>query len=377
MALTKYKLGELIKLCDERNTDETYTLENVKGISILKSFIETKADMEDVSLRPYILVKPDYFAYVPTTSRNGDKITIAHNTTSETYIVSSSYIVFSVINPKALLSDYLFMYFNRTEFDRYSRFHSWGSARETFDWDAMCDMDIELPPIEVQQKYVDIYNAMVANKKAYEKGLDDLKLVCDGNIENLSSDQYHFIGDYIVENKKRNSDCRFQKTNVKGFNSEGEFIKPMRLFSGDISTFKIIAKGDFVYNSRINSTIKKLSIAYNENNDLLVSPAYESFYVKNEDELSPIYLYMLLQRENFAKEVLFNSFGSSTLVFGIEELSAIKIPVPTIELQKSIANIYKTYKTRWAINEKLKSQIKDLCPILIKGSLQEGVPYVK
>ena len=78
MALTKYKLGDLIEQCDERNSELTYTLDDVKGISIQKIFIETKADMEGVSLKPYKLVKPDDFAYVTVTSRNGEKITLAH-----------------------------------------------------------------------------------------------------------------------------------------------------------------------------------------------------------------------------------------------------------------------------------------------------------
>ena len=171
MALTKYKLGQLIQLEDERNSDNKYTLDDVKGISIQKVFIETKADMQDVSLTPYILVKPDFFAYVTVTSRNGGKITLAHNDTNDTYIVSSSYVVFSVKRTDLLLSDYLFMYFNRSEFDRYARFNSWGSARETFDWDTMCDIDIELPDLPTQQKYVDIYKAMVANQQSYERGL--------------------------------------------------------------------------------------------------------------------------------------------------------------------------------------------------------------
>ena len=84
MALTKYKLGKLIELCDDRNSDNKYTLGDVKGISFQKCFIETKANMEGVSLSPYILVKPDYFAYVTVTSRNGGKITLAHNTTENT-----------------------------------------------------------------------------------------------------------------------------------------------------------------------------------------------------------------------------------------------------------------------------------------------------
>lgn len=110
MKLNKYKLGLLLQLEDERNYNELYSLKDVKGISIQKKFIETKANMEKVSLIPYILVKPDYFSYVPVTSRNGGKITIAHNTTKETYIVSSSYVVFSVIRKDLLNSDYLFMF---------------------------------------------------------------------------------------------------------------------------------------------------------------------------------------------------------------------------------------------------------------------------
>ena len=77
MQLNKYKLGKLIEWSDERNENLEYGLKNVKGISIKKEFIETKADMDGVSLKPYKIVKKDYFAYVPITSRNGDKISIA------------------------------------------------------------------------------------------------------------------------------------------------------------------------------------------------------------------------------------------------------------------------------------------------------------
>ena len=90
MALTKYKLGELIEQSDERNSDNKLNLNDVKGISIQKIFIETKADMTGVSLSPYKLVRHDDFAYVTVTSRNGEKITLAHNIIEDTYIVSSS-----------------------------------------------------------------------------------------------------------------------------------------------------------------------------------------------------------------------------------------------------------------------------------------------
>ena len=136
------RLGDLISLNEEKNRDLNYGVSDVKGISINKVFIETKANLKGVSLRPYIIVKPKYFAYVTVTSRNGDKVSMAFNDTNETYIVSSSYVSFYVKNANILLPEYLYIYFNRPEFDRIARFNSWGSARETFSWDDLCDLKI-------------------------------------------------------------------------------------------------------------------------------------------------------------------------------------------------------------------------------------------
>lgn len=145
MGLRKYKLGELIEQCNTRNIEETYTLDDVKGISTEKDFMDTKANMDGVSLSSYKVVCQQEFAYVADTSRRGDKIAVAFNTGSKPVLISSIYTAFRVSENKKLLSDYLFMYFNRPEFDRYARFNSWGSARETFDWNTMCDIDMELP----------------------------------------------------------------------------------------------------------------------------------------------------------------------------------------------------------------------------------------
>ena len=46
MTSNKYKLGELIRHEDRRNEDGLFAVADVKGISIQKHFIETKADMK-------------------------------------------------------------------------------------------------------------------------------------------------------------------------------------------------------------------------------------------------------------------------------------------------------------------------------------------
>lgn len=174
----KLKIGEFIEMCDERNSEGIYTLKNLRGVSIEKKFIDTKADMAGVSLAPYIVVKPNFFVFVPVTSRNGEKITLAINDSKDTYIVSSAYTVFKVQDTNKLLPEYLFMFFNRPEFDRYARFNSWGSAREVFTMDDMNDVEIPIPDISVQREIVNIHKCYIERQRIAEALKEQLKNIC-------------------------------------------------------------------------------------------------------------------------------------------------------------------------------------------------------
>lgn len=372
MGLSRYRLGDLIEICEEKNDDLQYGIEDVKGISIQKIFIDTKANMEGVSLKPYYLVQPDDFVYVTVTSRNGEKITLAHNVTEKTYIVSSSYIVFKVKKTDLLLSDYLFMYFNRPEFDRYSRYNSWGSARETFGWSDMCAIEIDLPPLDIQQKYVDVYNAMIANQQCYERGLDDLKLVCDAYIEELRrKDKSEPIGKYLCETRNKNEDALALKN--KAVSNTKVFIDAKEAIVSGVETrnYLIVEKGDFAYNSVTTRNGDKLSIALNKGEKCLVSPIYTTFKVV-DDNLLPEYLFLWLQRSEYDRYARFNSWGSAREIFSFKSLSESKISIPNIKTQTSIVNLLLIFERRKEINERLKEQIKSICPILIKGSLEEA-----
>ena len=371
MGLIRIKLGKYIELFSEKCNIPNLSNDDVSGVNKDKEFFEPSNQVGSDTSK-YKIVPPGYFACNLMHVGRDVVLPIAYNHSNNNKIVSPAYQVFKFLDNEELLSEYFFLYLKSSEIDRFFWFNTDGSVRDGMSWHDFIGVEMELPPLPIQQKYVDVYNAMLKNQKNYERGLEDLKLVCDAYIENLSNCKQEKIGKYVERNKKKNQDVIFSKCDVKGFNNEGQFIEPMRLFSGDISTFKIISKDDLVYNSRINSTIKKLSIVINEGKDLIVSPAYESFKVVKEKELCPFYLYMLLQRESFARKVLFNSFGSSTIFFGFDDLCEIEIPVPSFSEQESIANMYRLYKERWNINEKLKAQIKDICPILIKGSIEEA-----
>lgn len=96
---------------------------------------------------------------------------LAYNNTNRTYIVSTWYVVFYIAKnaTKFILPEYLFMYFNRSEFDRYARINSWGSAREYFWLGDMENIELDLPSISIQQKYVDVYNAKVGDKVLFNE----------------------------------------------------------------------------------------------------------------------------------------------------------------------------------------------------------------
>ena len=375
MALTKYKLGELIELCEARNDELQFAIDDVKGISMQKIFIETKANMEDVSLKPYYLVQPDDFVYVTVTSRNGEKITLAHNITENTYIVSSSYVVFKVRKTDLLLSDFLFMYFNKPEFDRYSRYNSWGSAREVFGWEDMCDIDIELPDIKIQQKYVDVYNTLLENQKSYERGLEDLKLVCDAYIDKLKRELPHKrLGNYISLCDTKNDDLIYNLESVRGVSIEKRFIYTKANMGGvSLKPYAVVKPDEFSYVTVTSRNGEKISLARNDSDEVYIcSSSYIGFKVDDPKILLPAYLSMLFERSEFNRYARFHSWGSARETFDWEEMKNVFFPIPNIEIQQDIVNIYKAYNVRRDINEKLKTQIKDICPILIKGSIEEA-----
>jgi len=185
MGLTK--LGKYIEPSDLRNSEGIYDDTAVVGLSTAKQIIDTKANLDGVSMTSYKLLPPRHFAYVPDTSRRGEKISLGYNTTERTFLVSSISVVFRVSDVENLNADYLYMYFNRPEFDRYARFNSWGSAREAFSWDDMCEITIDLPPLPIQQKYAKTYMAIMGNENYRAKLGNVAPILIKGSLEEASA----------------------------------------------------------------------------------------------------------------------------------------------------------------------------------------------
>lgn len=373
MALNKRCLRGLIEYSDLRNVDGIYTEDDVMGVSTDKHMFPTKADLEGVNLRNYKLFFPGSFAYVADTSRRGDKIALAYNDTNKTYIVSTWYVVFKVCDDarNTLSPDYLYLFFNRSEFDRYARTNSWGSAREYFWFSDMEDIEIELPPLVVQQKYVDIYKAMIANQQSYERGLKDLKIATTACVESAAKkyadckSHRYLLGDVVEQRREKYDGTEMP---IRGVSKDG-FIEPKQP-DADLAMYNQYYYGDFVFNP---ARMELNSIALNTFFEkACCSSLYEVFFVKRRDILMPEYLNLLLKRSEFARWCEYVGWGSAREYCRVDSISQYPIVIPPMEEQKAVVDLSKAYMLRKEINEQLKKQIKDICPILIKGSLEEG-----
>lgn len=373
MGLTKIRLGDYIRRSTVNNRNLQYSDDLIVGVNNTGVFTTPKGSTNGVNLKPYKIVETGAFVYNPTRLDLGS---IAYRTEG-LCIVSHLYMVFYLTDEGKKIIDpqWLFIYFRRNEFQREVTFRNFGSQRPEFNFEDMSDIVIPLPPIDIQQKYVAVYNAMLANQQSYERGLEDLKLTCDAYIDQLRS-KYPLqkLGTLISVCEEKNAGLQYGIDDVKGVSIEKKFIDTKANMEGvSLRPYAVIKPDEFAYVTVTSRNGGKISLAHNNTpNTYICSSSYVVFTVTDTDTLLPSYLAMLFRRGEFDRYARFHSWGSTRETFAWNEMCDVRIPIPSIEIQQDIVNIYEAYLTRKEINEKLKNQIKDLCPILIKGSIEEA-----
>lgn len=373
MGLTNCVLGTYLELCSNKNTDLLYGFDDVRGVNNQKQFMSTKSDLNGRDLSKFQIVNPGEFVFNHRTSRNGSKFSIAYNDKNTPVICTEDYVVFKIRDDCKEILDarWLYIFFNRPEFDRFVITNSWGSSTEFYNWEDVQAIELVLPSFSIQQKYVDVYNAMLANQQSYERGLDDLKLVCDAYIEDLRRKiPCEAIAPYIRECNEKNENNSIKL--FQGVNVEHNFTKPKRI-AEDSENGNVVRSGQFAFNKVMKAHNTKLPIALREGPDCVVSNSYQVFEVINKEKLLPKYLLLWLNRDETQRYAGFISFGTTRDIFTFEDMGEISIPLASIDIQQSIVEIFESYQIRYDINEKLKAQIKNICPILIKGSIEDGL----
>ena len=366
MALTKFKIGDLI--AQRREKYDGQDILPIFGVS-REGFISPKKEDADTSI--YNVFYKNDFVFNPARMELNS---IALNINFDKAICSSLYEIFYISHTDVVIPEYLNLFIKRDEFARKCGFEAIGSARNYFRIANLSEFEIFLPPLPIQQKYVDIYKAMVENQQTYERGLDDLKLVCDAYIEDLRRKMpCEEIRPYIQEIDNKNANLEFDIDCVRGISTDKNFIPTKANMDGvSLNNYKIVEPKMLAFISDTSRRGDKISLALNQTEESFIVSSISTVIKTDETKLLSDYLYLFFIRNEFDRYARFNSWGSARETFALEEMCDVKIPIPDTKIQQSIVNIYNAYNKRKEINEKLKAQIKEICPILIKGSIEEA-----
>ncbi|OED67260.1 hypothetical protein A165_05955 [Vibrio tasmaniensis ZS-17] len=366
MNSTFRKLGELIELTDEKNKDGS--ISNLLGINIEKNFMPSVANVIGTDLSKYRVIRSGYFACNIMHVGRDERLPVALYKNDSPSIVSPAYKTFKVADESVVLSDYLMMFFQRKEFDRLTWYYCDSSIRGGLDWDRFCEIEVPIPSIDEQKKYVKSYTSLVDKQQAYAKSLAGLKQICDSFVEyQILKRQKEKLAPYIVQSETKNSDLSISY--LRGISTSKKLIPSKANTKGvDFSKYRIVEPTEFAYVADTSRRGDKIALAMNqEDRTCIVSAIYTVFSVKENVGLLPEYLYLWFSRSEFDRYARYHSWGSARETFDWADMCNVELPIPSLEEQKAIVAIHRVLEERKEINEKLKTLIQPLCPAMAQG----------
>ncbi len=168
---------------------------------------------------------------------------------------------------------------------------------------------------------------------------------------------YKQLGQFIRQVDVRNSEGK--EENLLGVSIQKKFIPSIANIVGtDLSNYKIVRTGQFAYGPVTSRNGEKISIAYLDEEDCIISSSYTVFEVENKEELAPEYLMLWFSRPEFDRYARYKSHGSVREIFDWNELCMVELPVPDIEKQRKIVKAYKTITDRIDLKQKINDNLE-------------------
>ena len=366
------KIGNLIEPFDNRNIKSlNYPF---YGINKDKTFMPTVADTNNLDRSKYKVVNEGDFVFSGMQTGRDICIRIALYDKTEPIIISPAYTTFKIINKNELLPEYFFIQFNRFEMDRYGWFLSDGRHRCHVDWDRFCDIKIPLPPIEVQQELVDTYNGLKSLAEQNEALIEPLSKACEAlTIKCLTQSN-------IKKEKVGNLITFYEKVNVSGLELPIYGINKNKTFMPTVADtnnlnkakYKLVGKNIFAFSGMQTGRDVCIRIAYMEDDrEFLISPAYTTFKLNDLSKILPQFFFILFCRFEMDRLGWFLSDGSIRSNLDLERFCDIEIPLPPIEVQQSIVNLYHCMEEAKKIASEAREKLKEICPALIQKALHQ------
>ena len=364
----KRKLRDFIEPINKRNSHLQYGPELIEGVNNLGEFVPTKAQIENVDMRPYKLVEKGDFVYNPSRLSIGS---LAYRRNGKKCIVSHLYVVFR-IKPgfsNVLLSEFLLLYFRRNEFNRMVDYHNYGSQRAEFGFKDIGEFKIPLPPIEVQWAYVKAYQGLTTLIEQNESLVKELEKTAQACIvECREKWPMVEIRPYLSSFERKNTDGR--DLPFMGINRDKEIV-PTTANTEDINPKKylVLEKGELVFSGMQTGRDICIRIALSKfSSPVLLSPAYTTFKVKEEKGLLSEYLFLNFKSNEMDRLGWFKSDSSVRANLDWERFCEIKIPLPPIEVQRAIVALYRCAEEARKIASEAKELLKKACPAMVQSA---------
>ena len=171
-------------------------------------------------------------------------------------------------------------------------------------------------------------------------------------------ERYRLLGDFIRQVDVRNTDGK--EENLLGVSVQKMFIPSIANTVGtDFTKYKVVKRGQFTYIPDTSRRGDKIGIALlTDYDEGLVSNIYTVFEVKDENELLPEYLMLWFSRPEFDRYARFKSHGSVREIMDWDEMCKVKLPVPSIEKQRSIVKAYNTITDRIELKRKINDNLE-------------------
>ena len=329
----EYKFSDLIEEVEERNTSLEYGLDDIVGVTIEKRMIPTIANLTQTALDKFYIVKPDTFVYNPRT--HGVRLGMGYNDTNKTFLTSWNNVAFRVKEDakRIVLSKYLWIYFNRPEWDRQTNFMAWGSSTIVFAWNDFLSIKIKLPDLKEQEKIVNTYNAITKRIQLKQK---------------------------INENLEKTAEVIYKNSLTTKKTSISSFGKECNITTGKLNSEDATIDGEYPFFTCSQETYKTNTFAFDQeavllagNNASAIYPlkiykgkfnAYQRTYVisSNNHLISNYQIYFDLK--NKLEEFKGLSFGTTTKFLTMTILNPIELHIfsekDSYELTNQLKNCF-------------------------------------
>lgn len=367
MAASKIENAPWVRLGDLIEIDEIINAENrdleFLGINRNKEFMPSVANTDGLDKSKYKVISKGKFVFSGMQTGRDVCIRFGLYDREEPGLISPAYTTYCV-KKESVLPEYIMMNFKRSEMDRLGWFLSDSSIRSNLDFDRFLDIKIPLPSIETQRELVAVYNGLKELAEENEKLLEPLSKSCEAFIVDCKK-KYPLksLGDYIEETDERNSNLEIKLS--QGISNLKYFQEPKQVAENSKSD-KIVRNGFFAYNRATTRNGEKISIAYREGPDCTVSSAYGVFKIVHEELLNPYFLMLWFKRPDFDRYARWRSEGSAHEFFTFEMMQNVKIPLPPIQIQQKIVELYSCYEECKRIANEAREKISNLCPALVQ-----------